>query len=72
MNAETGAYAGDLSKLPDMVRNITLVITLLPMAVSVIAWFIYKFFYPITPELREKMTEELNAKRILTSEGEER
>ncbi|MFQ6879890.1 MAG: MFS transporter [Oscillospiraceae bacterium] len=72
VNAETGAYAGDLSKLPDMVRNITLVITLLPMAVSVIAWFIYKFFYPITPELREKMTEELNAKRILTSEGEER
>lgn len=61
--SSTGAYAGDLTKLPDMVHGLTLVITLVPFVVSTLSWAVYKFFYPITPEFRKKMTEELYARR---------
>ncbi len=62
VNSETGAYAGDLTKLPSMVRNITLMNTLVPMVVCIVSWAIFKFFYPITQETREKMTSELISK----------
>ena len=63
VNSSTGAYAGDLTKLPDMVHGLTLIITLVPFVVSALSWAVYKFFYPITPEFRKKMTEELDARR---------
>lgn len=63
VNADTGSYAGDLSRLPHMIRNLTIVMTLIPMAVSIISWLIYKFCYPITPQFREKMTGELLNRR---------
>ena len=63
VNAQTGAYAGDLTKLPGMVRNLALVITLIPAAVTLISFCVYKFLYPITPEFRQKMTTELERQR---------
>ena len=63
VNSSTGAYAGDLTRLPDMVHGLTLIITLVPFIVSTLSWAVYKFFYPITPEFRKQMTEELDARR---------
>lgn len=63
VDSVTGAYAGDLTRLPGMVTGLTVAITLLPMVVSVVAWAVYKFAYPITPEFREKMTAELDERR---------
>ena len=63
VDASTGAYAGDLAKLPGMVNGLTLIITLIPLVVSTISWAIYKFAYPITPEFRKKMTDELEQRR---------
>lgn len=63
VNAQTGVYAGDLTKLPGMVRNLALVITLIPATVTLISFCIYKFLYPITPEFRQKMTAELEKQR---------
>lgn len=60
VDSVTGAYAGDLAALPGMVRGLTIAMTLIPLIVSVIAWAIYRFAYPITPEYREKMIAELN------------
>lgn len=63
VNAVTGNYAGDLTRLPEMVQNLTLIITLVPLAVSVISWAMYKYLYPITPEFRKMMTDELISRR---------
>lgn len=63
VDSVTGAYAGDLTKLPGMVSGLTVAMTLLPLVVSVAAWWVYKKAYPITPELREKMTAELERRR---------
>lgn len=64
VDASTGAYAGDLTKLPGMVNGLTWIITLIPFIVSTISWAIYKFAYPITPEFRKKMTDELERRRV--------
>lgn len=63
VDSVTGAYAGDMAKLPTMVNGLTIAMTLAPLVVSIIAWAVYKFAYPITPEYRKKMTEELNHRR---------
>lgn len=63
VDSVTGAYAGDLNKLPGMVNGLTIAMTLIPLVVSVMAWAVYKFAYPITPEYREKMTAELERRR---------
>lgn len=68
VDSVTGTYAGDLAKLPGMVTGLTIAITLLPLVVSVAAWAIYKFAYPITPEYREKMTAELERRRAEAQE----
>lgn len=60
VDSVTGAYAGELTTLPHMVRGLTVAMTLIPLMVCVAAWAIYKFAYPITPEFRRKMTEELD------------
>lgn len=69
VDSVTGAYAGDLNKLPDMVNGLTLIITLIPLVVSTISWAIYKFAYPITPEYRQNMTEELERRRAEAQQG---
>ena len=63
VDAATGSYAGDLAGLPGMVNGLTVAMTLIPFLVSVAAWAIYRFAYPITPEFREKMTDELERRR---------
>lgn len=68
VDSVTGAYAGDLTKLPGMVTGLTIAMTLLPLVVSVAAWAVYKFAYPITPEFREKMTAELERRRTEAQE----
>lgn len=68
VDSVTGAYAGDLTKLPGMVTGLTVVMTLVPLVVSVAAWWIYKKAYPITPEYREKMTAELERRRAEVQE----
>lgn len=68
VDSVTGAYAGDLTKLPGMVTGLTIAMTLLPLVVSVAAWAVYKFAYPITPEFREKMTAELERRRAEAQE----
>ena len=60
MNEATGAYAGDLAALPNMVNGLSLVLALIPAMLALASFFIYKFGYKITPELRKTMTEELN------------
>ena len=63
VDSATGAYAGDLAQLPSMVNGLTIAMTLIPLVVSVASWAVYKFAYPITPEVREKMTAELERRR---------
>ena len=63
MDSVTGAYAGDLAKLPTMVNGLTIAMTLVPLIVAIGSWAVYKYFYPITPEFREKMTAELERRR---------
>ena len=70
VNSATGAYAGDLTKLPGMVNGLTIVMTLVPLVVAVGAWAVYRFAYPITPEFRKKMTAELEQRRAKMREGE--
>ena len=60
VNEATGAYAGDLAALPNMVNGLSLVLALIPAMLALASFFIYKFGYKITPELRKTMTEELN------------
>lgn len=70
VDSVTGAYAGDLAKLPGMVNGLTVVMTLVPLVVSVAAWWIYKKAYPVTPEYRAKMTAELEQRRAQVQEVE--
>ena len=43
-----------------MVNGLSLVLALIPAMLALASFFIYKFGYKITPELRKTMTEELN------------
>jgi GPH family glycoside/pentoside/hexuronide:cation symporter len=62
VNSETGNYTGDVSRLPDMIFGFGIFLTVVPVAVMLTAWVLYKFLYPITPEFQQKMIGEL-AKR---------
>lgn len=70
VDSVTGAFAGDLSVLPGMVRGLTVAITLIPLVVSTLAWAVYKFAYPITPEYRERMTTELNRRHMAAEQAD--
>lgn len=59
VNEATGAYTGDLASLPGMVSGLSLVLALVPAIMAAASFLIYKFFYKITPEVRETMTKEL-------------
>lgn len=63
VDAATGAYVGELSALPGMVNGLSLILALLPAIAAFVSFAIYKFFYPITPEIRAKMTQELELRR---------
>lgn len=63
VNSETGNYAGDLTKLSGMIDGFAILMTLVPAIFGIVSWLVYKFLYPITPEIRETMTEELHKRR---------
>ena len=70
VNEATGAYAGDLATLPDMVNGLSLVLALVPACFALASFLIYKFGYKITPELRKTMTEELDRRHQIAGETE--
>lgn len=70
VNEATGAYTGELSALPGMVSGLSLVLALVPAIMAVISFLIYKFFYKITPEVRETMTKELERRHAEQSKVE--
>lgn len=70
VNSETGAFVGDLASLPGMATGLTFVAFLIPAFFAIISFLIYKYFYPITPQLRAKMAEELSHRRVENGEVE--
>lgn len=69
VNEATGAYAGELSNLPNMLRGMNVLMGPLPAVFGIVAFLIYKFFYKITPEYRKKMAEELARRHAEQGEG---
>jgi Na+/melibiose symporter-like transporter len=63
VNSETGNYMGDRAALPGMVFKFGVIMTLVPVAVMAASWLMYKFLYPITPQLQQKIVEELSARK---------
>jgi Na+/melibiose symporter-like transporter len=63
VNSETGNYVGDIAKLPGMVLGFGVFLTVVPAAVMLIGFILYKFLYPITPEFQQKMVETLAEQR---------
>lgn len=62
VNSETGNYVGDVSNLPGMVFKFGVFLTVVPGLLTLAALLLYKFLYPITPELQKRMVEELAAR----------
>lgn len=62
VDSVTDTYVGDLSAIPGMLNWFMMVSALLPSLLAMVAYLIYRFRYPITPEIREKMVQAL-AKR---------
>ena len=63
VDAATGNYAGDLARIPTMLNAFMLISGLVPAILVLAAWAIYQFFYPITPAIRQEMSDELAARR---------
>jgi len=62
VDSVTDTYVGDLSAIPGMLNWFMVVSALLPAILALVAYLIYRFKYPITPEIRAEMVQEL-AKR---------
>jgi len=62
VDSVTDTYVGDLAAIPGMLNWFMVVSALLPALLALVAYLIYRFRYPITPEIREEMALEL-AKR---------
>ena len=63
VNSETGNYIGDISNLPHMILGFGIFLTIVPVVVLSLSWLLYRFLYPITPELQKQMVDELAGKR---------
>lgn len=61
VDSTTGNFIGDLSKMPTLLNNLVLLISILPAILGGITIYIYKKWYPITPELKVKMKEKFDA-----------
>jgi GPH family glycoside/pentoside/hexuronide:cation symporter len=59
VDSATGDYIGDLSKIPSLLNNFTVLMGLVPAILAAITVVIYKKLYPITPEIKQKMKEKL-------------
>jgi melibiose permease len=58
VDSDTGNYLGDLSKIPSVLNNFALLMGIVPALLAVVSILIYKKWYPITPELKQKMKEQ--------------
>lgn len=67
VDSVTDAFIGDLSKIPTMTTWFVVVSGLVPAVLSILAYLLYKFSYPITDDVRIDMKEVLN-ERIETVE----
>lgn len=63
VDAVTGTYTGDLSKLPAMVNGLSLILALVPAAMALTSFLIYKFGYNITPSVRADIAKVLEENR---------
>ncbi len=63
VDSVTDTYVGDLGAIPGMLNWFMVVSALLPALLALVAYLIYRFKYPITPELREEMMQELTKRR---------
>ena len=68
VNNETGNYAGDLTQLPRMINGFAIALTIIPIVVLVLSYILYRFRYPLTPEMQKKMIDELEERRGVTGE----
>lgn len=62
VDAASGNYAGDLARVPTMLNSFMLISGLVPAILVLIAFALYHFFYPITPEKRKEISAELAAR----------
>lgn len=63
VNNETGNYAGNVAELPRMINGFGLTLTVVPIVVSLLAFLLYRFLYPITPEFQKEMISTLAERR---------
>jgi len=63
VNNETGHYAGDVSQLPTMINGFALALTVIPIVVMALSYFLYRFQYPISAAFRKEMVAHLAEKR---------
>jgi len=63
VNSETGNYMGDVSNLPGMVSGFGIFLTVVPAVVMALSWLMYRFLYPITPEVQQQMVMELQSRK---------
>ena len=69
VNNETGHYAGDVSQLPKMINGFALALTVIPIVVMILAYLLYRFQYPITPEIQKDMVQKLAEKAEAAEEN---
>ena len=63
VDSVTGAYAGDVASIPGMINGFAIFISVVPALCCLVCWLMYRFLYPITPELRKNMAEKLEKMR---------
>jgi len=60
VDSVTDTFIGDLTAIPNMLRWFIIICGLIPAILSLISLFILRY-YPITNELRAKMSEAIHA-----------
>ncbi|HHV11859.1 MAG TPA: MFS transporter [Clostridiales bacterium] len=58
VDAKTGDYLGNLSKMPGILNNFGVIMGIIPAVLAVVAVIVYKKMWPITPEIKQAMKEQ--------------
>jgi Na+/melibiose symporter-like transporter len=66
VDSVTDTFTGSLDAIPEMLNWFIVVLGLLPATVALISFLIYKYAYPITPQVRLEMNAELQRRRDLS------
>lgn len=66
VDSVTDTFTGSLDAIPEMLNWFIVVLGLLPATVALISFLIYKYAYPITPQVRLEMNVELQRRRDLS------